>query len=424
MNVLEVNDAGLLLAKDEAVLADSPGFAAMDGRTLLVGEAARARSRIDPRRTQNRFWYQLEAPLDGALGAARSQADLAFAHLQSLRAVAPDEPLLLAVPATFTREQLGVLLGLTQAAGLAAQGLVDAAVAAATTVPTHPRALHLDVQLHRFVLTVLDGGSEVALVRAQEVAKPGLTAVWDAAARLVAQAFVQQTRFDPLHSANTEQVLFDALPGWMPAITAAPTAVLELKASGRTHRASLDRDDLIARLADRYDGIASAVDAAARPRPATLLLSARAAAMPGLATRLERVAGVDLVRLDALAPARGALAHADRVVSEGPALSHVTRLPGQVRAVAAQVAEQPTHLLVGDRAVALPREDRDAPLMLAPLVAGASGAVRRIDGRLWLDGLDATGLRLNGEATALPARLSLGDRIDAAGQHLRLIQVV
>lgn len=425
MNVLEINDAGLLLSDGARVLAESPGFAALDGKQLRVGNDARARSRLDPRRSNNRYWYQLDGTLAAPLGGARSHADLAYAQLTALRESCGAEPLVLAVPGGFTRDQLGLLLGLIEASGLKAEGLVDAAVAAASTVEIDPRVLHLDVELHRFVLTVLDGGSELKRQRVEEVAKPGLSAIWDAVSRSAAQAFVQQTRFDPLHSATTEQVLFDALPRWLDALSSAPSAVLELASGGRTQRASLAREDIVQRLSERYETIAAAVEASARPRPATLLLSARACAVPGLAEHLEHATGLAPLKLDALAPARGALAQIERIVIPGAGLAHITRLIGRPRSATADAGErQASHVLLGDRALPLPRTDRDPPLALSQLSAEASGVLRRLDGKLWLDGADPPSLLLNGKPVRLPARVGLGDRIEFAGARLRLIEVV
>lgn len=424
MNVLEINDAGLLLSDGERVLIESPGFAALEGKTLLVGAEARARSRIDPRRTQSRYWYQLEAGLATPFGPAHSHADLAYAQLVALREICGDEPLMLAVPGSFTREQLGLLLGIVEAAQLKAMGLVDAAVAAASTVETDARALHLDAQLHRFVLSVLDGGGEVSRLRAEEVAKPGLNAIWEAAGKVAAHAFVQQTRFDPLHTANTEQALFDALPAWLEMLADEPHAALELKVGDRRHRASVARGELVARLAERYDSIARAVETESRPRPATLLLSARAAAVPGLAEHLERATGLAPIRLDALAVARGVIAQAARIGSEGRGLAHVTRLAGRPRQASATTLSDATHVLFDDRATPLPQSERDPPLPLSTWLADAPGVLRRLDQRLWLDGAPHAGLLVNGRAAQLPLRLSLGDRIEFSGVALRLIQVL
>lgn len=426
MNVLEINDAGLLLSDGTRVIAESPGFAALEGsKTLHVGAAARRRSRLDPRRAFSRFWYQLDATLPAPAGSARSHADLAFAHLQSLREWAGDQPLILAVPGTFTREQLAILLGLVEAAGLRAEGLVDTAVAACTQVSTHETTLHLDVELHRFVLTVIDGGAEVSRVRTEEVSKPGLTVVWDALSRVAALAFVQQTRFDPMHNATTEQTLFDALPGWLALLGGSGNAVLELASGARTHRASLSRDDLVKRLIDPFEDVATGVDRHGRPRPATLLFSARAAAIPGLSEYVEHATGIAAVRLDPLAPARGALAQIERIVVPGAGLAHVTRLAGIARrSDAVPTGTGPTHVLVGDRALPVPRMEGDAMLPLSHLRNGLPGALRILDTRLWIDGAADTPVMHNGKAARLPLRVGLGDRVEIGGTLLRLIQVI
>ena len=46
MRVLELNDAGIRISDANQILADSPGFAALDGKALLLGEAARERHRL------------------------------------------------------------------------------------------------------------------------------------------------------------------------------------------------------------------------------------------------------------------------------------------------------------------------------------------------------------------------------------------
>lgn len=425
MNVLEINDTGLLLSNGTQVLAESPGFAALDGKTLQVGAAARARSRLDPRRSYNRYWYQLETALPAPIVGARTHADIAYAQLQSLRDAAGGSPLILAVPGSLTREQLSILLGLVDASGLKAEGLVDAAVAAASQVETDATCLHLDVELHRFVLTVLEGGASLSRTRVEEIAKPGLTQVWDALSRVAAIAFVQQTRFDPLHSAGTEQTMFDALPAWLGLLGRSSSAVLELASGTRTHRASVSRDDLVKALREPFEDIAAAIDQHGRPRPVTLMLSARAASVPGLVEHIEHGTGIAALRLDALAPARGARAQSARIVVPGAGLAYVTRLPGiSRRADSAREAVGPTHVLIGDYAVALPTHDAELALALERLRPGLPGSLRRLEGRLWLDGSQELSPLLNGKPARLPARVGLGDRIDFEGVVLRLIEVM
>ncbi len=250
MRVLEFNDAALSLADADRVHATSPGFAFVDGRKLLFGEAARQQFRAQPRKTQFRYWYQLDqAPLDSPFGEARSHADLAWTQLSGIQANGGDGVLLLAVPASFDTGQLSLLLALARAAKLNAVGLVDAAVAAASTVDAKPTMLHLDVQLHRWWLTRMRAGTEIARSGGEDLSKPGLLAVWDACAGVIAEAFVRQTRFDPLHSAATEQALYDRLPNWLAQFGRGAAVTLELPAGLRSHRASLPADALNGALA-------------------------------------------------------------------------------------------------------------------------------------------------------------------------------
>ncbi len=377
MQVLEFNDAALTVADADRAQLASPGFALLDGRRLLFGEPARQQFRALPRKAQFRYWYQLDqAPLDAPFGEARSHADLAWAQLSGLQAAGADGALLLAVPSSFDSGQLSLLLALARAARLEAVGLVDAAVAAASTVDVQPTVLHLDVQLHRWWLTRMRAGAEIARSGGEDLAKPGLLAVWDACAGVIAEAFVRQTRFDPLHSAATEQTLYDRLPGWLTQFGRGVAVTLELPAGLRSHRASLPADALNGALAALSGRLAAGVAAAMTdPARTTVLLGARAAAVPGLSDAIAAATGVQPQALDALAVARGALLHAARIRADGEALPFVTRLPARSIADAATAAPlpsavtlQPTHLLLGDIAHPLPAHSGNGPHTVLGLV--------------------------------------------------------
>lgn len=415
MRLLELNDLGLRLFEDEKVLLNSPGYAALDGKQLLTGEAARARTRLDPRRAHDRFWYQLDATLSAPLGSARTAADLAHAHLDSLRPALRDAPLLLAAPASFTPAQLGVLLGLLEALGAPAVGLVDSAVAAASTVATQSQVLHLDVQLHRLVCTWLEGDAELQRLRVEEL-KPAYAALQDRCAGVIAQAFVRHARFDPLHSAITEQALYDRLPGWIEQLANAPNLVLELDSGGRTHRVSLARETLEDAIAERVAELAETLLPQVHARNATVLLSDRAAAVPGLATRL-----APAIALAPHAVALGAIAHRERIVGDSNELLWVTRLPRRAIATPHSASSaRPTHGLVGARARALPTDGQ--PQALAAWLPGAPGMLRTADAGLVLEHASAA-VRVNGEPALVTRALRAGDRLSFDGQELRLIEV-
>lgn len=414
MRVLELNDLGLRLFDGESLVFSSPGYAALDGKTLVAGDAARARARLDPRRVHDRYWYQLDASLAAPLGGARSAADLAHTQLAGLRDALCAAPLILAAPASFTPAQLGVLLGLLEAIGARAIGLVDSAVASASGVPTAANVLHLDVQLHRWMCTWLEGDAELQRVRVEEL-KPAYSAMQDRVAGVIAQAFVRHARFDPLHNAHTEQALYDRLPTWMEQFAQAPTLLLELDSGGRTHRVSLARETLEAALAERLEALADTLLPQVHARRATLLLSDRAAAVPGLAARLSP-ASVLMPNAAAL----GVYAHAARIQGDSSELAWITRLPRRALAAQAGSSVQATHGLIGARARRLPAAAQSEAL--AAWLPGAPGVLRHANGGLLLEHASAA-VRVNGEPALAARALRSGDRIAFDGQELRLIEV-
>jgi hypothetical protein len=114
--VLELNDAALVLGDAGGVLARSPGFALLAADAPVMGEAARACARIEPRRTMSQFWQRLGTePLHHAPAHTRHHADLGYRHLLHVHELGgkPAE-LLLAVPGSFSREQLALLLGIAE----------------------------------------------------------------------------------------------------------------------------------------------------------------------------------------------------------------------------------------------------------------------------------------------------------------------
>jgi hypothetical protein len=78
--------------------------------------------------------------------------------LRALLAGADDSEhrLILAVPAGYTREQLGLLLGIAAEAGVVETGLVDAALAACALAPMPVHVLHLELHRHRVVVTAIE----------------------------------------------------------------------------------------------------------------------------------------------------------------------------------------------------------------------------------------------------------------------------
>lgn len=439
--VLDLNDAGVVIGDATGLLATSPAYALLEPGAAVLGEPARQRARLDPRRTLNHFWHRLGTePLHHAPAHTRHNADLAWRHLLQLHDLAgkPAE-LLLAVPGSLSREQLALLLGIAERCPFRAVGLVDGALAAASTLPfPAAAALHVELQLHQAVLTRLEREGD-SLARGAVLTLPGtgLAPLQDRWARRAAAAFIQQTRFDPLHAASAEQQLHDRLPGWLAVLAEAESVDAELQHGANRYRATLRAGDMLEAVQSLYAGLLEAI--AREAADASLLLGSHAAALPRLAERLP-----DALPLAADAVVRGALLHAGRIRSEERALRFVLRLPasGAPAPVPAPLPEAPspapapeptasrapTHLVALDQALRL------APGELSVLGNAREGwrLVRGIaadarcrlvhDGAGWL-ALPAPGvlLRVDGLPAPRGARITAGTQLGIEEATLLLV---
>jgi hypothetical protein len=285
--------------------------------------------------------------------------------------------------------------------------------------------LHLDVELHQAVLTVMDGADVVRRRRVDVAPRVGLKALHAAWGQLIAEAMVRRTRFDPLHQAAAEQQLFDRLPGWLAAAAAGGTVDVQVESGSGAFGVSLPAEQFGFVAEAWYSQLVELLRSAREAgEPATLALSARAARLPGFAARCAELAGLEIVELAEDAAVRGALAHADLLGGDGPAL--VTSLP-RAHPVASPAGtpargEPPTHVLFAGRA---------HPITAEPLVVGlAPGAARsltlpgpaagvsrrhcellREGGAVVVRDLSRHGTWLNGERVSGSASLAAGDRL-------------
>ena len=272
--VLDLNDNALKLRYDGQTVA-SPGYAWFDGQHYQFGAPALATRRRTPRSVNARYWSHLDTqPLTPALGPARHHADLAHAHLQTLhQMVGAPISVLAAVPGCMSRDQLSLLLGVVEALPFQIAGLVHrtAALAAASGIDD---GIHIELQLQQVVLTPFS--TEQGFVTAgqsQRLPGQGLLAVFDRLANVISQRFIDQTRFDPLRSADSEQALYDQLPALLEALQHQSESTLSLEG----YNARIVHDDLTVAGSELTQKIHGQVDT-----DACLLLENPLPAIPGL----------------------------------------------------------------------------------------------------------------------------------------------
>jgi len=450
VRVLELNDAGLRLSDESGVLLSSPGYALVMPKRIEFGESARSQSRLNPLHCFNQYWHRLSLdPFPRPVGHFRHNADLAYSHLQDLARTAELEgDVLLAVPGSFSRTQLGILLGLIKSSPLRAVGIVDSSLAAALAQPVQDSLIHVDLQLHQVVLTRLQRqGGEIVRENVALVPGTGWVNLSDSLLQLFTQAFIAQCRFNPQHNAESEQKLLDALPAWLveeddtaqglaarDEEDARPTLQIRLEHNSTVHQARLPRSSLQQRLQPLYHKIVQQLAALDPQGESTLLLSERMQSLPGLADYLRTHAGEGLrglVSHDEHTIARLCRAYGSAVISSADTVAHVTRLRlATASAAASAPAVQPplpTHLLLAHQA----RRLRDGLQLLVdaggtvqlqmpqagqPAQARVLGSFVREDGHFALHA--AQGLQINGRSVHGAHRLVLGDRLQSADGSL------
>jgi hypothetical protein len=449
LRILEFNDAGLRVSDESGILLSSPGYALVTPQHIEFGENARRQSRINPLNCFNQFWHRLSLdPFSRQIAHYRHNADIAFSHLQDLTQTADlSGDVLLAVPASFSRQQLAILLGLIKQSALRTVGVVDAGLVATIDQSDDERLIHVDIQLHQVVLSRLQRhGKELARESVALVPGTGWVNLSESLMQLLTTAFIQQSRFNPQHNAESEQMLLDGLPGWLREDVSADSErnsddedaedsrrslLVKLDHNNNIHQARLPRSSLRHRLQPFYQKILQQLEGLDPQGNSSLLLSDRMSLLPGFAAVIASEQARTLRGLDEDAVSRACLRYHEALTSTPEAVHYITRLrpaapvSGSHVDVVGTEKLSPTHLLLayqadrladglqismgldGDGRHTLALTDKDSPDTPELL-----GEILHEDGHYYLS--RTKGLSVNGQLVRGMKRLRLGDRIGHA----------
>ncbi len=427
---LDLLDAALTGAVGGEVRFREPGYAlAVDGGWLF-GRQAWAQARRYPRRLQTRFWSELaDEPLPGQ--AERTAADLAHAQLQALwsRYGQHCDAVVLAIPAYWSPGQLGLLLGICTELGMPVRGLIDRRVAAIRREYAGRELLLLQASLHAAALSRIRQADGSEATDEESVSAAGIEALNRAVVEAVADAFVREARFDPLHHADSEQFVYDHLHAWLGELRRRSQLALELSHAGHQFSATVTRAAVAERVRAAWQPLLQLLRSLQpADRPAALLLPGELVDYPGLSEALEALPELELIVMD---PAAVALAAArERLLQPAGEDYRLRRravwdqppLPAPASSAAGQL-QMPTHLVHGERA--FPLADRpvkigarldpgDFGIQLSGRIAGVSRqhcSLQRDGERILLADHSRYGTRLNGHPIKGSAVLQAGDVI-------------
>ena len=376
-----LNDAEILVVNDEKILYREPGFALLEDDHLIIGSDAYASASLKPRRIQNHYWSELHAePLPDRRFQHLSSADLVSRQLEQIwkQVSAHGDQLAVAVPPYMSNENLGLLLGIAAELKIPIVAMIDAAVCATRRHYEHAVPVHIDLSLHCSMLTRLMQEDQVQVERTALIEDGGMLRLHEGWLKVIAEAFVQQSRFDPLHTAETEQMLQDRIPGWLSRASSSATVPMDVEYRGISHHAEIESLELVAAAAPVYQGIVSSLRALYRAEEIPAIqLSDRAARMPGLAETLKTRVGGEVFLLESGATARGLIKRC-RPEQKTGGITLSRHMPWDQAPVTVEsghtggIGGQPTHLLFGHNAFSLKGE---------PLVLGSQAA----ENERWLD---------------------------------------
>ena len=439
-----INDAGITLLSESRVIYREPGFALLEDTSLTTGNAAFGAARIKPRRIQHRFWSDLSVePLPDRRFSHLSSADLVSRQLEQMVRDSNLSELVVAAPAYMKPEALGLLLGIAREIELPVVALVDAAVAATRREYGGAVPVHVDISLHSTTLSRLAQPGKVQAERSEVLHGNGTYALYDAWLNAVADAFVKQSRFDPLHTAETEQMLLDQMGRWLGQAAQSDAVDLRIVFRGTDYEAQIESLSLVSAAAPIYQQIASQLRALFRADEVPALqLSDRVARLPGLADLLKARVGGEVYLLEPGATARGALARCRDRFDAGSGVSLLKQLPWDQAPVQAAAAVEdtgaggvPTHVLYRDTAW----EIGNSPLTMGsegvspgraivvdadmPGVSRRHCTLARVNGQCVLEDFSRYGTFLNGHRIDGSTVLQIGDqvRIGSPGFEFRLI---
>lgn len=432
---LLINDSDLRLMEDAHILAGAPGYVYQKGDVLLTGQAASKRSRLEPLHTNSQFWRQLHAQrLLSAIGSQQSAADFAYQQINSIWNEAKPNNLkvIISIPGSLSAEHAKLLLGIAQACPFETTALVDTAIveiAGVGVCNTQEAFYHLDIHLHSSLITrVILKSGQYHRDGVQELSV-GVEQLKASLMRDIASAFVKETRFDPLRSAETEQALFDQLPALLTEATANGTANITIQSANSTHQLNWPATAISRSLQQIYTPVIEALKPKLTAGGQLVIadrMSLWLAAMEGLLAEFAN----QIVHIEPTHTSAGiaqTLVATSAHQAEENGIPWVTHLPASDDTKPFEVdMRPPSHLLIGttafalDKVVALGYQEGSG---FSTTGGKTLGYIRLDDDGICLHNSDQS-LTLNGTAITNPkTTLQSGDVLKCEGYSARCIVV-
>ena len=367
--VIDLYDIGVLVSDGSQVLIDSASCALIESYdSIIIGEAASQQARLRPREISTQFWGQLSSNSNTKLVV--SNAELAFRHLRSIWKELPknEYEVIVAIPNTFSKQDLGLLLGICEKLSIPVVGIVSNAVFVAQSQIPNCKTVYLDLLQHRIAITELNySGDNISVSQPNKILSYGLHSLMNYLAKDIAAKFIAETRFDPMHLAADEQQFFDKLPLWLNTLKISENIKCSLTSDLNTYSVELDKEYLSHANQKAFNDIANFLNMLFHNHETiAIVCSASCSQVFGLLDFLKTLPGCAVIPIEKKTISKNALLNKELVKSEVSSIHYTTAIncdrkisdlnikfnPGAL----SKLADVPTHVLFNNQAYAIQKD--------------------------------------------------------------------
>lgn len=423
---IEIYDAGVRIGDGENTFIDCKSCALIESNNILVGEQAEQQTHLRPREISTNFWGQLSE--DSTTKHVVSNANIALQHLSYAcnEANYTNQAVILITPITLDKQDLGLLLGICKKLSINVVGMVCNAALCMRQPADNCKAVYIDLLQQKLAITeLIQNATSISLKQPSRIIGYGLQSFIGNCARSIADKFVSETRFDPLHSAIDEQLFFDMLPLWLSLLEENSSIECKLNTAEKHFSIDIDRQYIQQCNQNLFDEMAAHLNVLFHDHGSIAIFCSPACRQAfGLLEYLTNLPGCAIVPLQQDDIIKHALNCRNEIISDGQ-VHFINALPWLLNAAPvdlnfnsgrlSNIANKPTHLLADGYAYSLKNniylsEDHgNAPIILRDKNANTLCKITAENMNIIVDGLAEGTVSINRNSIDTTCFANIGD---------------
>jgi len=369
--VIDFYDSGVLISDGNYILANSLSYALIEANnSIVVGDLAEQQAHLRPREISTQFWGNLSA--NSKTKHVVSNAELAFKHLQFVWGQVCDQnyTVVLATPNTLSKQDLGLLLGICKKLSVPVRGIVSKAVLALKGPVADSMIVYLDVLQQQIVITeIIQKQESISSSLVNTTSSHGLQSLTRHLASTIAEQFITETRFDPIHMAEDEQQFFEKLTLWLKILASNESVKCVLSSNKIDYSITLHKELVLNSNYAAFCEISACLLPLLKTQDKdniTIICSQTCAQVFGFTNYLETLPGCAVIRLDKNNIAKQALQYIEQIEANDSQVHYTTSLswdqslkPLLVQFNAGSLPnlnKNPDHLLIDNHAYPITQE--------------------------------------------------------------------